>query len=105
MEREKLIVCGKKTTYTEVRVLILDLYCNTRQEVADLLGSSIHTIDTHIRNICRKYDFHNLRELHRFGHENGFFEKGHFKGEYLFADLTEVPWSADEEQMDLDVAV
>ena len=92
MTTRKYFVQGKELTQTEVRVIILDIYCFARKEVASLLDRSPDTIKTHIRNIYRKYGLKGQRDLQRFGFENGFYNKGFFNGEYMFVGYQNLPW-------------
>jgi len=86
MKTRKFLVADREMTITEVRVLILELYCDHRMQVADILGNSIHTIETHLRNIKDRYDLKGHRGLFRFGYEHDFLKNGFFRGEFMFED-------------------
>lgn len=92
MRTKKYMVRGKELTITEVRVIILDLYCFARKEAARYLNRSPNTVETHIRNIYQKFELKGQRELHRFAFENGFYNDGYFLGEYLFVEFEDLPW-------------
>ncbi|MDB4655924.1 helix-turn-helix transcriptional regulator [Flavobacteriales bacterium] len=92
MTTRKFSVLSNELTITEVRILILDTHCNVRKEVAAILDCSPSTVDTHIRNIYRKYDLKGQRDLQRFAYDNGFYNKGFFSDEYLFEGLEGLPW-------------
>lgn len=92
MKTKKYSVHGKQLTQTEVRVIILDLYCFARKEVAHILGCRPDTVKTHIQNIHRTLGFKGQRNLQRFGFENGFYNKGVFNNEYMFVGYQNLPW-------------
>ena len=95
MGTKKFTVLDKELTISEVRIIILDLYCFARKEVASILDRSPSTVETHIHNVYRKYDLKGQRDLHRFGFENGFYGSGFFQGEYLFTDMEGLPWTQE----------
>ena len=99
MKTRNYTVLDKQLTTTEVRVVILDLYCFARKEVASLLGCSPHTVDTHIRNIYRKLSLKGQRDLQRFGYENGFYNKGFYGGEYMFVGYSNMPWMQQPKEL------
>ena len=92
MRGKKYVVANKYLTQTEVRIIILDMYCYARKEIAHLLGSSPHTVKTHIQNIYRKLGINGHRDLQRFGFDNGFYNAGFFENEYLFDGFDNLPW-------------
>lgn len=92
MRTRKYAVLDKELTQTEVRVIILDMYCFARKEVASLLDRSPDTVKTHIRNIYRKYGLKGQRDLQRFGYDNGFYNNGFFNNEYMFVGYKNMPW-------------
>jgi DNA-binding NarL/FixJ family response regulator len=92
MRTRKFTVGKKELTITEVRVLILDMYCFARKDAAGYLGRSPNTVKTHIRNIYEKCDLRGQRDLQRFGFEHGFYNAGYFQGEYLFSEFVKLPW-------------
>ena len=94
MRAKKFKVLDKELTITEARILILDLYCNSRQEIATVLGCKHNTVRTHIRTIHDKYGLHGQRELLRFAIDNGFYNAGYLQGEYLFENLENLPWQS-----------
>ena len=92
MKIRKYSVHGRELTITEVRIIILDLHCFARKEVASILDRSPNTVETHIRTIYQKLDLKGQRDLQRFGYANGFYNKGYFEGEYLFEGFERLPW-------------
>lgn len=49
---------------------------STRQEIASALGTSPHTVRTHVHNLYRKLGAHNQLEIVRFAAEHGLVETG-----------------------------
>ncbi|MFT5309253.1 MAG: DNA-binding NarL/FixJ family response regulator [Bacteroidia bacterium] len=96
MSTRKFTIQGKDLTITEVLIIILDVHCDARKHVADILGSSTSTVETHIRNIYQKYDLKGQRDLQRFAYDNELYNKVFFRGEYLFAIYENLPWGATD---------
>ena len=96
MKTRKFEVANRSLSITEARVLILELYCNSRMEMADILGNSIHTIDTHIRNICNRFGLTGKRDIYRFGNTHGFYANGYFQGENLFEGFARLPFPRED---------
>lgn len=57
-------------TSGERRILKLISEDRTTKEIADLLGLSPRTIETHRQNICRKLDLHGIHSLVKFAYDN-----------------------------------
>ena len=64
----------KKLSAREIEVLRLIADGRTSKQIANLLGLSAATIDTHRRNMMAKIRAHNAADLIRYGHEQQLFE-------------------------------
>lgn len=92
MTTRKFAVGNAELTITEMRVLILELYCDVRKEIAPILGNKQSTVESHIKTIYVKLGLKGQRSLYRFAAENGLYKKGYYNGEYLFANFNNLPW-------------
>ena len=92
MRTRKFALGNQELTITEMRVLILELYCDVRKEVAPIMNCKPSTVESHIKNIYAKLRIKGTKHLCRFAAENGLYCKGYYNGEYLFAGFSNLPW-------------
>jgi DNA-binding NarL/FixJ family response regulator len=59
-----------KLTRRESEIVVSLARGGTSQEIADQLFISLHTVETHRKNIFRKLEVNNIADLVRFAHEN-----------------------------------
>jgi DNA-binding CsgD family transcriptional regulator len=55
---------------TERRILQLIAQDRTTKEIAEVLGISARTVDTHRQNICHKLDLHGTHSLLKFAYDH-----------------------------------
>lgn len=86
------LVGGVELTYQQMRVISLALHGILRKQIADYLGVSKHTIDSHCTRIYKLIGLNDSRQVLVWAFRNGFDLLGNHKGEYLFEGYAELPW-------------
>ncbi len=89
---QKFDVGGTLITECQARILSLFIHGLARKQIADALGNSPHTIDTHIDRIYKLLGFNDARLAVVWALSNGFDHKGSLNGQYLFANYKHLPW-------------
>ena len=88
----KFEVDGKMITEYQARILSLSIHGLARKQIADLLGNSRHTIDTHMDRIYKVLGCNDARLAVVWAVSNGFDRQGRLNGQYLFDNATALPW-------------
>lgn len=96
MEFEDQNLLPDGLTETEVRVIILSLYCNARKDIADILGNRLNTINTHVKTIYNKLKLKGQLDLFRYGLKRNLYNKGYVGNRYMFDGYQNLPWEDDE---------
>lgn len=100
MKPKKYTVLSKELTDTVIKVLILDIYCKTRKDAANILGISVNTVKSHLKTYKDAFNVSSTREIHCFGIDNGFYNNGYFQGDFLFYDEEGLPFPKPERLTD-----
>jgi len=91
---EKFDVDGKKLTLCQIRIISLSIHGLQRKQLADYLGNSHHTIDSHLNTIYKELKLHDARLVLLWALQNGFDLKGCLNGQYLFQGIMrQWPWN------------
>lgn len=85
-------IAGKTITLCQARIISLAALGLLRKTIADHLGNSRHTIDTHLDRIYKLLGINDGRQLVAWALANGFDQNGNLHGVYLFPNLEEAPW-------------
>lgn len=89
----KFEVAGKELTLCQARIISLSIHGLQRKQLADLLGNSRHTIDTHLDRIYKLLELNDSRQVMLWALRNGFNTEGYLHNEYLFGQLNMLlPW-------------
>ncbi len=82
----------RRLTECQLRVVSLIRNGLSRKQIADALGISLHTVNTHLKDIYKELRTPNDNALVAWAVEQGFDKAGNLNTEYLFWKFTNLPW-------------
>lgn len=75
---------GKPITLSQARLLSLNMHALMRKELAEILGNSVSTINTHFNTIHKILGVDSSSKARLWARKNDFDDKGCYNGLYLF---------------------
>jgi DNA-binding CsgD family transcriptional regulator len=89
---QMFIIGAHQLTEYQMRIISLSQHGLQRKEMAYALGITLHTIDTHMTNIYKLLKLKGCMQLAVWSLKNECDEFGCYKGQYLFANYSGLPW-------------